>query len=157
MTVLQFNHHQIAQCLLRRRRGRRRARSRRRRRRHCHVPSAVARGLLDTSQITSAEGARRACERLLKLGFLSSASSSRQKPRSWPSFYRRGATPRETRNLTVTRPINGHISKNPAGPFRARAASSPSHGSLRHQLTWSNWPLRGQMLGRRRTRLPLAR
>jgi hypothetical protein len=73
-----------------------------------------------------------------------------------PGFYRHGATPRGTHNPIVTHPINGHISKTPAGQIRARAAFSPSHGSLRHQLTWSNWPLGGQMLGRRRT-CPLAR
>jgi hypothetical protein len=88
---------------------------------------------------------------VVKARVFSSVNSSRQKPRSRPGFYRHGVTPQETHNPTVTRPINGHISKTPAGPFRTRAVFSPSHGSLRHQLTWSNWPLGGQMLGRRRT------
>jgi hypothetical protein len=77
-----------------------------------------------------------------------------KKPRLSPAFYRREATPRETNSPTITHPINGRISTTPAGPIRARAASSPSHSSLRHHLTWSNWSLGGQMLGRRRTRPP---
>jgi hypothetical protein len=54
MARLQLHHRQITQGLLGRRRGRRCARSRQRRR-HCNVPSAEARGLLDTGQIFEAE------------------------------------------------------------------------------------------------------
>jgi hypothetical protein len=62
--------------------------------------------------------------------------------------------PRETRSPTVTRPSTVTFQKTPAGPLRARATFSPSHSGLRHQLTWSNWPLEGQMLGRRQTSHP---
>jgi hypothetical protein len=62
-----------------------------------------------------------------------------------------GAALREIRNPTV-RCQSTVMSKTPAEPLRARAASLPSKRRLRHQVTLSNWSLRGQMLGRRQRR-----
>jgi hypothetical protein len=64
-----------------------------------------------------------------------------------------GATLRETRNPTV-RCQSTVMSKTPAEPLRARAASPPSKRRLRHQVTLSNWSLGGQMLGQRQGRHP---
>ena len=47
-----------------------------------------------------------------------------------PTFYRPGAAPQELNSPTVTHFINSHISKNPAGPLRARAAFRPSLDKL---------------------------
>jgi hypothetical protein len=47
-----------------------------------------------------------------------------------PAFYRPGAAPQELNGPTVTHFVNGHISKTPAGPLRARATFSPSYDRL---------------------------
>jgi hypothetical protein len=73
----------------------------------------------------STAGRRAARRRKGRLGFSRSAESEVQKAPTPAPFYRQGTTLRETRNPTVRRQSTV-ISKPPAEPLQARAASPPS-------------------------------
>jgi hypothetical protein len=153
MTGLQVhNHSEVTNRLLRQRRSRGCGHGRRRqgRRWHGDVPSATTGSLLDTGQIFGRARAEEGKQAEESARVSSARAQTGEKFQPTPSFYRPGTAPRELNSSTVKRPINGHISKKPAGPLRARAAFLPSYDRLRHQLTKSNWSLGGQMLGRRR-------
>lgn len=137
MTVLQFHHRcRIANRLLRRRHGRGRGRSRRRRGRNGMVTYRRQRRAvcLTRSRSPAEQYQKRASKQRRKLGFFQRARKRVKGSRPSTTFYRPGAAPQEPNSPTVKRLINGHISKNPAQPLRARAAFSPSYDRLRHQL-----------------------
>jgi hypothetical protein len=129
VTGAQLLHRHIAQRLLGRRAGRWCSGSRRGRGRHHYVPSAAAGGLLHTGQISDEQeqGGQTSSERFEKAVrvFAERGKIKFKTRRPPPPFYTQGAALRETRNPTVPRQSTV-MSKTPAGPLRARAASPPS-------------------------------
>jgi hypothetical protein len=118
-----------AQRLLRRRVGRRRSGSRRRTGQHCYVPAAAAGSLLHTGQISGEQeqGGQTSSKRFEKaVRVFAERGKTKFKTRRPPvPFYTQVAALRETRNPTVRRQSTV-MSKTPAEPLRARAASPPS-------------------------------
>jgi hypothetical protein len=129
----QLLRRHIAQCLLGRRAGRRCIGSRRGRGRHGYVQSEAAGGLLHTGQIfdEQEQGGQTSSERFEKevRVFVERGKIKFKTRRPPPPFYTQGAALRETRNPTVRRQSTV-MSKTPAEPLRARAASPPSNDAF---------------------------
>jgi hypothetical protein len=71
----------------------------------------MASSLLDASQIFGRARAERASKQMKELGFQQRALKQVKSSSLGPTFYRPGAAPRELNSPTVTRLVNGHISK----------------------------------------------